>query len=64
MFSMTGYGKGICKKDGVELTAEVRSVNNRFLDIAVKSPRVFLSLEEKIRAAYRTVKEGEEEPAE
>ena len=53
MLSMTGYGKGICKKDGVELTAEVRSVNNRFLDIAVKSPRVFLSLEEKIRAAVR-----------
>ena len=45
MFSMTGYGKGVAKADGVELTAEVKSVNNRFLDLAIKSPRVFLCSE-------------------
>lgn len=50
---MTGYGKGTYKADGVELTAEVKSVNNRFLDVAVKSPRIFLAQEEKIRAAVR-----------
>ena len=53
MLSMTGYGKGTYKADGVELTAEVKSVNNRFLDVAVKSPRIFLAQEEKIRAAVR-----------
>ena len=53
MFSMTGYGKGVAKADGVELTAEVKSVNNRFLDLAIKSPRVFLGSEERIRAQVR-----------
>lgn len=53
MYSMTGYGKGVCAADGVELTAEVKSVNNRFLDLAVKSPRIFLSQEEHIRAVAR-----------
>lgn len=50
---MTGYGKGVCAADGAELTAEVMSVNNRFLDLAVKSPRIFLSQEEHIRAVAR-----------
>ena len=53
MYSMTGYGKGVCAADGAELTAEVMSVNNRFLDLAVKSPRIFLSQEEHIRAVAR-----------
>ena len=53
MYSMTGYGKGVCAADGAELTAEVKSVNNRFLDLAVKSPRIFLSQEEHIRAVAR-----------
>ena len=42
MFSMTGYGKGEYRADGVELTVELKSVNNRFLDLSVKCPRVFL----------------------
>lgn len=53
MFSMTGYGKGVCAQDGVELTAEVKSVNNRYLDLSIKSPRVFLSQEELIRSIAR-----------
>ena len=46
MYSMTGYGKGEYRQNGVELTVEVKSVNNRFLDLTVKSPRIFLSEEE------------------
>jgi len=53
MYSMTGYGKGEYRENGIELTVEVKSVNNRFLDVTVKSPRVFLSSEEEIRAAVR-----------
>lgn len=53
MFSMTGYGKGVCAEKGVELTAEVKSVNNRYLDLAIKSPRIFLAQEERIRAIAR-----------
>ncbi len=53
MYSMTGYGKGEYRENGIELTVEVKSVNNRFLDLTVKSPRVFLPSEEDIRAAVR-----------
>ncbi len=50
---MTGYGKDVCAEEGVELTAEVKSVNNRYLDLAIKSPRIFLAQEERIRAIAR-----------
>lgn len=53
MYSMTGYGKGEYREGGIELTAEVKSVNNRFLDLTIKSPRIFLSEEETIRSAVR-----------
>ncbi len=53
MYSMTGYGKGEYREGGIALTVEVKSVNNRYLDLAVKSPRVFLSREERIRALVR-----------
>lgn len=53
MYSMTGYGKGQYREDGLELTVEVKSVNNRYLDCAVKSPRVFLAQEELIRSMVR-----------
>ena len=53
MYSMTGYGKGEYREGGIALTVEVRSVNNRYLDLAVKSPRVFLPMEERIRTLVR-----------
>ena len=53
MKSMTGYGRGVSSENGVELTAEVKSVNNRFLDLSVKCPRIFLAEEERIRSAVR-----------
>ena len=43
MYSMTGYGKGVVREGGLEFTVEVKSVNNRFLDLAVKCPRALLS---------------------
>ncbi len=54
MFSMTGYGKGEYRQGGVELTVEIKTVNNRFLDIAVKAPRLFTGQEENIRALVRS----------
>lgn len=53
MFSMTGYGKGICREEGLETSVEVKSVNNRFLDVAVKCPRALLSSEDLIRGLVR-----------
>ena len=53
MYSMTGFGKGEYRENGVELTVEVKTVNNRFLDISVKSPRIFSAYEELIRSLVR-----------
>jgi len=47
--SMTGYGNGLFRIEDVEVTAEVRSVNNRFLDVVVKLPRCLSSYEQKVR---------------
>lgn len=53
MLSMTGYGRGEYKAGGIELTVEIKTVNNRYLDVSVKSPRIFNAQEENIRSAVR-----------
>ena len=53
MLSMTGYGKGAYDNGGVELTCEIKTVNNRYLDVSVKAPRIFSSLEESIRSLVK-----------
>lgn len=40
MKSMTGYGKGAVLKYGYEITVELKSVNHRFSDLNIKSPKV------------------------
>lgn len=54
MFSMTGYGRGEYKAEGIELTAEIKTVNNRYLDVSVKCPRIFIAYEEVIRSLVRS----------
>ena len=49
MYSMTGYGRGTASLDGRELTIELKSVNNRFLDIGMKLPRQLSFLEDSLR---------------
>ncbi len=48
--SMTGYGgaKGVCQ--GFEISIELKSVNNRYLDCSVRLPRSFLFAEEAIKS--------------
>ena len=50
---MTGYGKGEVGEKGLEVTCEIKTVNNRYLDVSVKAPRVFSSLEEGIKSAVK-----------
>ena len=38
---MTGYGRACKTLHGREITVELRSVNNRFLDCSVRLPRAF-----------------------
>jgi uncharacterized protein (TIGR00255 family) len=47
--SMTGYGQGETEGDGVKVTVEVRSVNNRFLDQQIRLPRFLHPLESRVR---------------
>lgn len=53
MYSMTGYGRGEYKEGGVELTVEIKTVNNRYLDAVIKAPRIFAAHEENIRGVIR-----------
>lgn len=43
--SMTGYGRAEVAGEKVAITVEARSLNHRHLDIALKLPRSFVSLE-------------------
>ena len=48
--SMTGYGRGERAFDGgVQITVELRSVNNRYLDCAVKMPRAYIFAEDAMK---------------
>lgn len=47
--SMTGYGRGAQTLRGREITVEMRSVNNRFLDCNVKLPRAFGYAEDAVK---------------
>ena len=53
MLSMTGYGKGEYKEGGIELTCEIKTVNNRYLDVSVKAPRIFTAYEDVVRSLVR-----------
>lgn len=53
MLSMTGYGKGEYKEGGLELVCEIKTVNNRYLDVSLKMPRIFTAYEEVVRTLVR-----------
>ena len=48
--SMTGYGRARETLNKRDITVEVRSVNNRYLDCAVKMPRAYIFAEDAIKA--------------
>jgi len=49
MLSMTGFGTGEATAGSTKITVELRSVNHRFLDVAVKLPPALASFEIDIR---------------
>ena len=57
MQSMTGYGRSEVRQAHLALTVEARSVNHRYLDIAVRYPRIYAPLEARMKqrvSAYFT----------
>ncbi len=51
--SMTGYGSAKGAAEGFEITVELKSVNNRYLDTSVKLPRNFIFAEDAIKKAVQ-----------
>ena len=53
--SMTGYGRAVETVNGREITVEIRSVNNRYLDCTVKLPRLLNFAEDAVKQAVKNV---------
>lgn len=57
--SMTGYGRAGQVRNRREITVELRSVNNRYLDCTVKMPHLYLFAEDALKkAVQRRVSRG------
>jgi len=52
--SMTGFGSSKGNSGKLEITVEVKSVNNRHLDCSIKIPRVFASIEENLKSLVQS----------
>jgi uncharacterized protein (TIGR00255 family) len=50
---MTGYGRKEVAGAGIHIAIEVRSVNNRYIDIQVKTPRSLAALEPRVKKAVQ-----------
>ncbi len=53
--SMTGYGREVRTLHGRQISAEVRSVNNRYLDCTVRLPRMASFAEDSVKRAVKAV---------
>lgn len=51
--SMTGYGRAVGVFADKQITVELRSVNNRYLDCAVKLPRLYAFCEDAVKQAVK-----------
>ena len=59
MRSMTGFGQAEGGKSSLQWSVEIRSLNHRFFDCAMRLPAALAGLEEKVREAVRTrIKRG------
>ena len=58
MRSMTGYGKCQLQENTWEVTVELRSVNHRYLDVAMRLPRNLLFLEDGVRKGLAKLVRG------
>lgn len=53
MNSMTGFGRGESESNGLTITVELKSVNHRFLDLSIRTPRQLSALEEVVRQTLK-----------
>jgi uncharacterized protein (TIGR00255 family) len=55
---MTGYGKAEALYEGKKITVEVRSVNSKQLDAAIKAPPLYRELEQELRRRLAPLQRG------
>ena len=53
IYSMTGFGRGIAQNEKYKITAELKSVNHKYLDINVKLPHRLAGFENEIRGIVK-----------
>jgi uncharacterized protein (TIGR00255 family) len=53
IFSMTGYGRGEASAGGIRISAEVRTLNNRFFEFSLRAPRTLQNFENELREICR-----------
>ncbi len=58
MRSMTGYGRSQMQAESWEVTVELRAVNHRYLDVAMRLPRNLLFLEDGVRKGLNKLVRG------
>ena len=51
---MTGFGESHCQQDGLAVAVEIRTINNRYFKLAVRTTEGYASLEPLVEAAVRT----------
>ena len=54
LLSMTGFGRGEATQGELHVVAEVRSVNNRFLDIVARLPKAIAGYEQEVKELVRS----------
>ena len=52
--SMTGYGSAKGKASGFDISIELKSVNNKFLETNIRIPRSFLFAEEALKSRIQS----------
>ena len=52
--SMTGYGKSVVQENGTLVETEIKSLNNRFLDLSIKLPKNLYNKELEIREKVKS----------
>jgi len=51
--SMTGYGRSAITEKGRTITVEIKTVNNRFLDIDFSMPKSLIYMEDQLKSTIK-----------
>src|SRR5262249_4278596 len=55
MRSMTGFGRGLVERNGVRVVAEIRALNQRFLEVKLNLPRGWGEYEAEVRKTIQNI---------